>query len=94
MGDPGGRPGSHVHLGALLTGADGLVEFLVCVGLLHRLLLGDELDEGHHHVFVVPVSARSTLCSLVSTYYRGDSVDLGLMDQLLESVLFVRFDFF
>ena len=39
MGDPGGRPGSLVHIGALLAGADGLVGLLMCVGLLHRLLL-------------------------------------------------------
>ena len=78
MGGPGGRPGSHVHLGALLSGTDGLVGFLVCVGLLQTLLLGDERDEGHHHGVVVPDLLREVLWDLVSVlWYRCNSVDLG-----------------
>ena len=50
MGGPGRRPGLHVHLGAHLSGADGLVGFLVYVGLLHGLLIGEELDEGAEFV--------------------------------------------
>ena len=66
MGGPGGRPGSHVHLGALLSGAYGLVGLLVYVGLLHGLLLGDERDEGHHHGVVVPVLLREVCWGLAS----------------------------
>ena len=55
MGGPGGCPGSHFYPHALLSSTDELVGFLVYIGLLHGLLLGEELDEGRHLGVVGPV---------------------------------------
>ena len=84
MGGPGGRPGSHVHLGALFSGADGLVGFLVYVGLL-----GEELDESLGHGVVVPVLLQEVggVLSHVRTCYRGDSVELGTVGSVTRVII-------
>ena len=47
MGDPGGRPGSHVHLGALLAGAEGLVGLLMGLWFpAARSTLGSRISTG------------------------------------------------